>query len=424
MSVYTHDLKEALNYLDELKKKGYILGLENMKFLMEKLGRPDKKLKYVHVAGTNGKGSLCTYTYSVLMQAGYKVGIYTSPEVSSYNDRIKVNDKCIDDSSVNKILKKIKKVSEENSINITAFEAETAAAILYFVQEGVEIAVLEVGMGGRLDATNFIDDKLAAVIMHIGMDHMQYLGNSIEEIAREKCGIIKENTPVAAYGLEGIDIIREVCEKKNSDLYVADFSAINIKKDDIYSCIFDYKSYRDVEISMRGEFQIRNACVALELFDVLRKKGLSIAEDDIKKGMKKAIIDGRFELLRENPMFIIDGAHNPQGVDALTESIEKYLKNKKIVFIYAVMKDKDYIYAINKTLQYAEMYICDRIENDRAMDNDILRKEIESRNAHAVSAYSAKEAVDTAIKEAGKDGTIIAFGTLYHVADIMEAVKS
>ena len=338
--------EEARVYLEQVSKYGSVLGLENMKALLDRLDNPQDELKFIHISGTNGKGSVLAYLSSILQEAGYKTGRYSSPALFSYRERIQINGEMIDKDSLARYVTVIADIVEDmrrsHQAAPTVFEIETAMAMMYFKEKKCDIVVLETGLGGALDATNVIRTTLLEVIAPIGMDHMDVLGSTLGEIALQKAGIIKEHTRAvtAAQKAEAQSVLEEVCRKKNTLLYTVDPSRIEKVRYgwDVQS--FSYKGWKDIQISLAGKFQIENAALALEAAEQLREEGFAFTECQIREGMKKAQWKGRFSVISREPAVILDGAHNPHAAEALKESLNFYFSGKKIYYVFGVFSDK------------------------------------------------------------------------------------
>ncbi len=419
------NFNDAMNYLENLKNLGFILGLDNIKKLMEALGRPDKKLKFIHVAGTNGKGSTSTYVAHVLTNAGYKTGIYTSPSILRFNERFVIDGAEIETDRIAKLFEKIRTASEENEIQITAFEAETALAVLYFAEEDCDFAVLEVGMGGRLDATNFIDAAEVTIITNIGIDHIDFLGSTLTEIAHEKAGVIKEGTVVVSYKQEdeAKAVLDDTAKEKHAAIHYLDLDDVVLKEVGIDGQLLSFHEFDDVKISMIGDYQPYNAALALMAISELKKLGYSIDDDAVKSGMESAIILGRFQLINDDPVVIVDGAHNVQGVESLVSTLKKLYGDKKHIFVFGTLRDKDYITSIKMTIPIAKLYFTTRPDSDRALSSIDLKNEIIMNGGSAIAIGSTSAALNAAIKSAEVDDTIICFGSLYQVGEVLEYFK-
>ncbi|EPZ53829.1 bifunctional FolC family protein [[Clostridium] sordellii ATCC 9714] len=330
---------EALKFIHESHKFGMRLGLENIKKLLELLGNPQDNLKIIHVAGTNGKGSTCSFISTILKKSGYKVGLYTSPFLETFTERIRVNGENIPENEVGNIVNIIKEKIEimvkEGHDYPTEFEIVTAMAFYYFNKEKVDFVALEVGLGGRYDATNVIEKPIATVITSISLDHVGILGDTLDKIAFEKGGIIKENCDVIVYPQknEASEVLKEICNEKNAKYIECDFKDITLKESNInfqkFDCIINNKEYKDLQINLIGDHQVKNSVVALTTIELIKNKlEILISEEDLRKGLMETKWPGRIEKIKENPMFIIDGAHNEEGAESLAKSIDKYLKEK------------------------------------------------------------------------------------------------
>ena len=321
--------KEAVEYIEEVQVYGSVLGLENIKALCEKLGNPQKDLKFIHIAGTNGKGSVLAFVSTVLKVAGYKVGRYISPTITEYRERIQINQRMISKKDLPVYMERIKEACdalvEEGKSHPTPFEMETALGFLYFKEKNCDFVVLETGLGGITDATNIIDNTVLAILTSISRDHMGFLGNSLEEIAKKKTGIIKEGCVAVTAGQtpEVTDIIKKACYEKKIPLLVGDSSLVKNVKRSMKKQSFSYKEYKKIEISMLGTYQIENAIVALEAIEALKSAGYQIKEKAVVVGMAETTWQGRFSIINNRPLIVIDGAHNEDGIDAFILSVKE-----------------------------------------------------------------------------------------------------
>lgn len=420
--------KNAREYLDNISKSGIKLGLERLYELLKRLDNPEKDLKFIHVAGTNGKGSTVTFISNILKCAGYKVGTYTSPRVFDYEEFAQINHVNIKKRDFSKYVEIIKNVISSMELDKieapSLFEIETALAFLYFKDNQCDVVVLECGMGGASDATNVVNNILCNVITSISLDHTNYLGNSLESITRIKAGIIKDNSPVCISNQEDsvINIIKEKCNNTLSRLTIVDTNEINIYDrleyiDNIPMIHFDYKDIKDIYIKMLGRYQIHNAALAI---DVIKDCNLNISDNDIKKGLINSVWPGRFEIISTNPLIIIDGAHNVGGIEKLKESLEYYYNDKNLIGIMGVFKDKDYpleCKLIGNT--FNKMYTITPY-NQRALDSDILCKELKKYNKNVKSKRTLRRAINSALKDITNDDVIVIFGSL----SIMKDLKS
>ncbi|MGB4588175.1 MAG: folylpolyglutamate synthase/dihydrofolate synthase family protein, partial [Clostridiaceae bacterium] len=353
---------EALNYIEGTLKFGSILGLERIGKLLELLGNPEKKLKFVHVAGTNGKGSTVAFLSSILIEAGYKVGMYTSPGLHRFNDRIRVNNHDIEDERLAEITgivkEKIDLMISENMESPTEFEIVTAIAFLYYLEMSCDIVVLEVGLGGRLDSTNIIPAPLVSIITTIDYDHMDILGNTLTEIAREKAGILKRGTELILYPQqdEAEKVILKTADELKIKVHKVSFDDIEILDHDEYRQSFK-KDDEVYTIGILGEHQIKNAATAMEAAKVLRNKEFIISNTQLKNGLSNARWPGRFEILSHQPLYVADGAHNLQGVKVLADNLRKYFTGKKVIFIMGVLRDKKYEEMVREVLPLSAYFI-------------------------------------------------------------------
>lgn len=419
-------IESTLEYIHKTSWLGSKPGLSRTHELLQKLGNPHKKLKFVHVAGTNGKGSTCAYIASVLAEAGYKTGLYTSPYINFFNERIRINGECISDDDLEKFVDIIRPFADSMEDSPTEFEVITALAMKYFCDMQCDIVVLEVGMGGELDSTNVIDTPECAVITPIALDHTAILGDTIEKIAFSKCGIIKGGSVVCAdTNGSAYDVISSVCKNKNASLFCPDFSAINNLSCDITGSSFDYNKYTGLKIRLTGTYQPNNAIVALTALEVLKNNGYKISDKDIYNGFEKTCWTGRFEILGKDPVFVLDGAHNPHGMKAAFESLNALFPDKKIVFVVGAMADKDVSTMFSVITPISDIFYTVTPANSRSMNADKLAELLGHLGAKSMSfGNSFDAAVSAAIKRAGKNGVIAALGSLYFSSDIRNAYES
>lgn len=418
-------VEEALSYIHRTKWQGTKPGLERTERLLSYLGDPHKDLKFVHVAGTNGKGSTCAMIASILRQSGLRTGLYTSPYIRVFNERMQVNGAMISDEELVAITEEMMPYAEKmRDDSPTEFEWITAAAMLYFKRRACDIVVLEVGMGGELDSTNVIAPPECAVICAIGLDHTAYLGDTVEKIAHAKAGIIKNGTPTVMYPAErGVtEVIETACATHGSRLTSPDFSALRIKEATIDGIVFDYKNLHDLHLPLVGTYQPYNAAMAIETAKVLSERGYPIDENTIRKGIAAVTWQGRFEILRKDPVFILDGSHNPHGMQATVASFGEYFGTRKIHFVIGAMADKDVTQMLSLLLPHAERFYTVTAPNPRAMQAETLAETIRSCGAKAQAFSDIGTAVSAAIENAGRDGICAALGTLYFSADVRNAV--
>lgn len=424
--------RKAKEYLNEINKYGSVLGLESITRLLKELGNPHKELDIVHIAGTNGKGSTLAFLQSVFMEAGYKVGRYSSPAVFDEDEIIQINGKNIEEDNLADIVTFIKgkaeKILQNYGFHPTLFEIETAMAFEYFKRKECDIVFVECGMGGESDATNVFDKVLCSVITSISLDHTAFLGETIEEIAKIKSGIIKKNCPVvvARQDKKALEIIENAATCKESVLIQADVAHVDIQngKNHISYLALNGKTY-ETDIQMLGTYQGINVAAAIETILCLEQEGY-VVEKYIESGLSKAKWSGRMEIISATPLFIIDGAHNPGAIKELRNSIDLYFTNKRITFIMGVLADKDFQEETELIADRAEKIITVTPANNRALDGRKLAETISKYNKNVDYADNINIAVQRAIVsvEKGQADMILAFGTLSHLKDIKQAVKA
>ena len=417
--------QETLEYIHSVKWQGSKPGLSRTRELLSKLGNPEKKLRFVHIAGTNGKGSTAACIASVLKQAGYKTGLYTSPYINKFNERMQVNGDQISDAELEELTNEIRPHAESMKDLPTEFELITALAMRFFEYKQCDVVVLEVGMGGELDSTNVIDVPDVAVITAIGLDHTKDLGPSLGDIAMAKAGIIKKGGTVAIYGgpEEVLSVFQNVCDEKDADLYLADFSALKIRKCDLTGCTFNYGELRNLFLPLAGTYQPYNAALAITALKLSCTKGYRISNEDIISGISNVKWPGRFEIISEDPVVILDGAHNPHGIIATAQSLKDHFGDKKIVFVLGVMADKDVKNMISHIAPLAKCFVAVKPENPRAMEPEALAKIFVECGLNAYPSNSIVEGVAKAFVLSGSNGIICALGSLYFSNDIRTAVK-
>lgn len=421
--------KQTEEYIESLGQYGSVLGLGNMQRLCDKMNLPMESLKVIHIAGTNGKGSTLAFVSTILKEAGYKVGRYISPTISDYRERIQINGRMITWKDLCLYMTKMREFCEElvkeGFPHPTAFEIETALCFQYFYEKQCDVIVLETGLGGKLDATNIVTKPLVSVMTSISMDHMAFLGNTLAEITENKCGIIKEGCPVVSQVQQddAMDVIKRVCLEQNSSLSIVDENKISKVKYGLVKQKFSYGTYRQLEIELAGTYQIKNAALALEVMDQLKKLGYAIPDKAVCNGLKNTQWPGRFTVIAKKPLFIVDGAHNEDASRQLAKSIQFYFTNKKIIYIIGVLKDKEYEKIIANTYSYANQIITVKTpNNERAMGSYELAREVAKYHSGVTNADSIEEAVEMAYLMADKDSVILAFGSLSYLGRLIEIV--
>ena len=424
--------KEAMEYVETLQQYGSVLGLESMRELCARLGNPQNQLQFIHIAGTNGKGSVLAYVSTILKTAGYRVGRDRSPTIREYRERFQVDGKLITQAGLCKYLEQVKAAAQEMAAeglpHPTPFEIETAIAFLFFCDKQCDLVVLETGLGGALDATNIVQNTIVAVFTSISRDHMGMLGQTLEEIAQVKAGIMKDKCYVvsARQEPEVMRVLRQVSVSHKCKFYPADVARAKKIFYGVTKQRFSYEKYRDLEISLLGQFQIENAVVAVETIDVLGKAGYPVTEAALRKGLADTVWQGRFSIIGRNPLFIADGAHNEDASKKLAESISFYFTNRRIIYIMGMLKDKEYDKVIRNTYAYAEQIITVTPPiRERALPAYDLAQAVRQYHDSVTVADSVQEAVEIAYLLAGreKDTVIIAFGSLSYLGELMEVVE-
>lgn len=412
--------EEALSFIHSIPWMGKKLGIEQVGELLRLMDNPQDKLKFIHVAGTNGKGSTSEMLARILEAAGYTTGFFVSPYIHRFNERIQVNHSPIANEELVRLTETTKAFAEQMEIMPSEFEVVTAMAFQYFLEKKCDYVVLEVGMGGRLDATNIIKTPLAAVITTIGFDHTKFLGDTLRKIAFEKAGIIKEGGDVVAYGQGGdaIEVFREVCKERNARLFLSDFSKIRKEGEDADFQYFSYKDSPVYALPLIGEHQLRNAATVLETIALLQKKGVKIDGSAIEEGLKNAAWPGRFELLSREPLFIVDGGHNPEGARAAIDAMKARYPGRRAVVMIGVTAGKDVAEIGDIIDEIADRYIVVEADNPRAMPKGELKEALEKYNRPITVAESIKDGVKKTLALQTEDKIAFAVGSLYTVAEV------
>ncbi|MCR5204458.1 MAG: bifunctional folylpolyglutamate synthase/dihydrofolate synthase [Lachnospiraceae bacterium] len=461
------DYTACLQYIKEIPWTTRKVGLHRIKALLKALGRPDKDLKFIHVAGTNGKGSVCAMLDAVLRAAGLRTGLFTSPHLEKYNERMKVNGKDISDKEFAEVISKVKKVSDalskkhDKTLRIkgiegkdsskkrnmewespSEFEVLTAAGLLWFKEKKCDIVILEVGLGGEFDSTNVIEDKELAIITPIGFDHTAILGNSLGEIASAKAGIITKGCDVICsrqsregliandyplrevvkQKMEILNVISSKCMEMHAKMHVPDTFGFKLISKDIDGQVFRSRYYDEpLRLNFIGEYQLLNALTVLEAVKVLNKKNKIISEKAVRKGLETVTWAARFEVLNRNPIFILDGAHNEHGIDAAVDALRWLFGDKKITYILGILSDKNIDAMLLKLYSNAKDFITLTPESSRALAGEKLAERLRGAGFTAVNFDSPKEAVEYALgKSSGTDDVICSLGSLYLAGTIRE----
>lgn len=416
---------EAEAYIHSFTRFGSQLGLDRMRRLLDRLGNPQKALRYVHIAGTNGKGSTANLTASILQSAGYRVGLFTSPFVITFRERYQINGQMISPEEFTSLVEEIKPhilALAEQGDHVTEFEMVTAIGFTWFARQKCHIVALEVGLGGRFDATNVIPTPDCAIITAIGLDHTSILGNSIEQIAFEKAGIIKENTDVVTYPLqspEAVGVLFNQCAQTNSRLLQPNPGNVEILESTADGSTFSYDG-EDYHIRLAGKHQIYNAVAVREAINVLRQKGFSVSKDAIRRGMDQTTVPARFEILCRKPLVVLDGAHNPPAAAALAGSLDSLGISPKIA-VMGMMKDKDYPSFVHTIASRCTAVVCTTVSgHPRALPPEELAEAVRADCSNVQIASNAADAWELATSLARENGMVIICGSFYLATEFLE----
>ena len=418
------NVNEAIQYIHSVFWKGSVPGLDRIRELLARMGNPEKDLRFVHIAGTNGKGSTAAMTASILRKAGYRTGLYTSPYIYRFNERMQVDGEEISDEDLTDITEYVKPFADAMAQSPTEFELVCGIAFEYFRRKKCDIVVLEVGMGGALDATNVIDTPEVAVITNIGLDHTEYLGDTLEAIAETKAGIFKENGHAVVYrGTPSVEEVYErICAEKHVQLKKADFDSLVLKSASLEGQTFDCGGRRDLFLPLLGDHQLHNASVVLSVIDTLIDLGWKITEENIRDGLHDVSWPGRFDIVGRDPLFIIDGGHNPQCIEALAKNISDYLSGRRVIALTGVLADKDYGDMYKLVMPMIQEFVCVTPPNPRRLPAERLAQYLQSAGAKATPCESIEDGVKMAVELAGKDGVVLCFGSLYSIGAIRDAM--
>lgn len=403
---------EAIEYIHSIPKFVRPLGNVNLGRLLNAMGNPQDRLKFVHVAGTNGKGSVCAMTAEILKRAGFRTGLFTSPFIEVFNERIQINNKMIDDDILAEYVTAVSDIMEKTASQVSEFAFIFAAAMQYFADMECDIVVLETGMGGRLDATNIIPSPEAAVLTEIGMDHMQYLGDSAEKIAEEKCGIIKAGCEAVSAPNEHVrKIIEKAAAAAGAELTVCD-------KADMKPGSFIYKTWC-YHLALKGSYQSENASVALETIHALRRRGWKISDTAVCEGFKNVRWKARYEFVADN--IVIDGGHNIDGINALKEALSE--DGRKVTLVIAMMKDKSYEDCIKTIAGAVKCIVATEVPMPRSLRADEIKLAAEAAGAECITEPDLEKAIDIAVEDAGKRGLVCICGSLYLAGEAEKILK-
>lgn len=416
---------ESESYIHSLYRKAQP-GLDRITELLALLGNPEKQLKFVHIAGTNGKGSTAAMTASILTRAGYKTGLFTSPFIYRFNERMQIDGCQIADQDVVELVALVKEKADTMADYPTEFEFVAGMAMVYFLRQGCDMVVLEVGMGGAIDATNTILAPEVAVITNIGLDHTDALGDTLEKIAANKAGIIKPGCTAVVYrSSQSVESVFEnVCAEKDVPLKKADFEGLKLLSHGLEGQTFDCGDRKALELPLLGDHQLHNASVVLAVADALIERGWDITEQHIRDGIRQVSWPGRFDIVGKDPLFIIDGGHNPQCIEALVKNIQDYLVGRRVVVLTGVLADKDYGEMFRPVMPLVEQFVCVTPDNPRRLQAHELAEHLQRAGALATACDTIPQGVEKALALAGKEGVILCFGSLYTIGDIKRALES
>lgn len=418
--------EESLEYIHSISWTFCKPGLERIGELCARLGHPESSLKFIHVAGTNGKGSFCSMLSSVLSECGYRVGTFTSPYIRFFNERMCICGEPISNEELAEITTYVRPIAESMSDTPTEFELITAVAFEYFKRNKCDVVVLEAGMGGRLDSTNIITTPMLSVITGIALDHVAFLGDTVEKIAAEKAGIIKNGIPVLYGGTDesAERVIRETAEQRGSEFLSVDYSSLKLTCATLNGSRFDFGKRRDVEISLLGLYQPRNASLVITAADALNARGLAISEDALRRGLAAARWQARFEIIDTSPLTVFDGAHNAEGVDSAVQSIKHYFGDDKVYVLTGVLGDKDHVYIARRLSEIASRAFVMTPDNPRALAAEKYAAELCESGVGATAYASLSEAYAAARSSALRDGVpLVCLGSLYTYSELMAVMQ-
>ena len=420
---YTQTLEFLFQSLPVFETQGataYKPGLERITAFCRHIGNPQRNFFTIHVAGTNGKGSVAHIIASVLQQAGYRTGLFTSPHLYRFNERFQVNGAPIPDEALDRLAKRVLAAADTLPEHPTEFELMTALGMLYFQEAKCDLVVLEVGLGGRLDSTNVIPAPEVAVITNIGLEHVEQLGDTHAKIAGEKAGIIKPGCDAVIYReTPSVEAVIEArCKAVGAKLHKADFADIRLISHDLTGQVFDWERFHALKLPLLGDHQLHNAAVALTAATVMQQRGWHITDEQIREGLADVRWPGRFDVRRKDPLFIIDGGHNPQCIQALVKNIQDYLAGRPLTILTGVLADKDYNCMYRNVEPYAKEFITVTPGNPRALNAHDLAQYLSQFGKPVTACDAVADGVRLAVEHAGKDGVVLCYGSLYMIGEI------
>ncbi len=418
--------QEALSFIHSNFWQGSKPGLERTRELLSRMGDPQDRLKFIHVAGTNGKGSFCAMLSSILSQAGLRVGCYTSPYILRFNERMRINGQDIPDDTLASLAEFIRPFAEAMEDKPTEFELITALAMEYFAREFCDVVVLECGMGGRLDSTNVISTPVLSVITGISKDHTAFLGNTVAAIAAEKAGIIKEGVPVlfCSQDPEALAVIEQTAQAKNAPLFSVSREGLLLHRCDKEGSLFSWGGFERLFVPLAGTYQPQNAQNVLEAVKLLRRAGFSISDEAVKTGLSQVVWPARYQRISSDPEIFFDGGHNPEGVDAAVSATKHCFPKEKLILVTGVMADKDVSYMAARMAEVAREVFCLTPDNPRALPAKEYAKVFASLGLPAHACSSPAEALWQAAKKAKADNcAVLCLGSLYMYGQLLQALK-
>lgn len=416
--------QEAVELIRQEAWTGRKPGLSRTRELLKRVGDPHQKLKYVHITGTNGKGSTAAMVASVLAQAGLTVGLYTSPHLWSFHERFQVNGVPISDDALGRIAERVIQAGRGMEDPATEFELMTAVGMLYFLEAGCDLVVLEVGLGGRMDSTNVIPAPEVAVITNIGLEHTRELGDTLAQIATEKSGILKPGCDAVLYHQSGEveKVVSDACRRQGIPLTLTDPEGLRVLGSGREGQTFTYRDWGTFHISLLGRYQLYNAATALEVVAALVRRGWRISEEAVTRGLRAAVWPAHMELVRRNPDMILDGGHNPQCMGALRRALEELYPNRKILFMTGVLSDKDYPSMLGELLPLSKGFVTITPDSDRALSAGELAQYLRQAGAEAQPCGSVSEGIRTVLDLAQPDDVVCVCGSLYMIGEARHAL--
>ena len=415
-------LDEALDYIHRVDWRGSVPGLSRIDALLNKLGHPESTVKYIHITGTNGKGSTCAMTASVLQAAGYRTGLYTSPYIRRFNERMQINGVPIPDDDLCALVEEIQPLADSMADHPTEFELVTAIGLTWFARHHCDVVVCEVGMGGEFDATNVIPAPEVAALTNIGLDHTAFLGSTVEAIAATKSGIIKPGCHAVLYPCPPSveQVVAARCRTAGAPLSVADFNALRPVSHSLDGQTFDWPGLPGLHLPLLGQHQLHNAAVALTILDGLRRRGWHIPDNAIRAGLDAVKWPGRFQVVRRDPIVILDGGHNPQCMEALTQNVSDYLSSYPLTVLTGVLGDKDYAHMYGRLAAQAARFVTVTPRNPRALPAAQLTEMLSALGKPVTACDTIAQGVDTALSLTPPDGAVLCCGSLYLLGDVLD----